>query len=103
MADWRRYMGNKFAGCQLLAYAHDHCRLRDVRIYLIPGEFDDVGVTDGVDVWIAPVIADPFSVNVARLLADLQAGKPLPKPIPPQAKRERIRIQPVRARVRVET
>lgn len=82
MADWKRYINSGFTGCLLLAYARDHVRIRDVRIWKIPGEVDDVGISDGTDAWIAPVSADCFSVNVKRLLDDLAAGKPLAKPVP---------------------
>lgn len=85
MADWKHYINTGFAGCLLLSYARDHVRIRDVRIWKIPGEVDDVGISDGTDAWIAPVSADCFSVNVKRLLDDLAAGKPLPKPVPPVA------------------
>lgn len=80
MADWKRYMGNHFGSCRVIAYAFDNCRGRDVSIFAVPGEFDDVGVSDGTDCWIAPAAASLFSVNVQRLMQDLQAGKPLPKP-----------------------
>lgn len=93
MANWKHYINSDFSGCRLLAYARDYCRDRDVRIFLIPGQADAVGITDGVDRWIAPVRADVFSVNVERLLADLQAGKELPKPVPP-VKRSRVALEP---------
>lgn len=82
MANWKHYINNDYSGCMLLAYAHDQHRNRDVRIYLIPGVEDCVGVTDGVDAWIAPVSASLFSVNVERLLNDLREGKGIPKPTP---------------------
>lgn len=91
MADWKLYMSRDFAGCQLMAYARDNCRQRDVRIFKIPGEVESVGVSDGIDRWIAPVIADPFSVNIKRLMEDLCAGKPLPHPTPPGEAKPRRR------------
>lgn len=73
----------------LLANARDEHRNRDVRLYLMPGEFDTVGVTDGTDAWVAPVIADPFSVNIARLMQDVREGKIIR---PNEASRKRHRI-----------
>jgi len=93
MANWKHYINSGFAGCRLLAYARDYCRDRDVRIYQIPGQVDAVGISDGVDAWIAPVRADVFSVNVARLFDDMQAGRELPKPVPP-VRRGRVRLEP---------
>lgn len=93
MANWKTYMNSDFAGCRLLAYAHDLCRNRDVRLYLIPGEWDAVGVTDGVDRWIAPAVRDIMSVDIPDLLKRLQAGETLPKPEPftlPRRKRESL-------------
>lgn len=88
----------------LLANARDEHRDRDVRLYLMPGEFDTVGVTDGTDAWVAPVIADPFSVNIARLMQDVRDGKII-KPNEASRKRHRILILPPdpepRARVKI--
>lgn len=75
MSKFNTYFNNDFAGCRLLAKAYDHCRDRNVNIYLVPGFDDCVGVSDGTDKWIAPVIADPFSVNVAQIIADIRDGK----------------------------
>lgn len=83
MSKFNAYFMNDFVACRLLAYARDVYRNRDVRIYQVPGEWDFVGVTDGVDKWIAPISANPFSVNVGRLLEDIKAGKPNPKPTQP--------------------
>jgi hypothetical protein len=114
MSDFKRHMNSGYAGCRLLAYARDNHRNRDVKIFQIPHEWEAVGVSDGVDSWIAPVIADPFSVNIKRLMADLQAGKPLPTPVPPdkaqtappQLKKARVALleenAPKRVRVRIE-
>lgn len=78
MSRFNRFMENHFAGCRLIAKAYDHCRSRDVSLFAIPGEFQVVGVSDGTDCWMAPVIADPFSVRVQSLLDMLREGKPLP-------------------------
>lgn len=75
MAEWRYHIGNKFGACKLIAKARDEHRGRDVRLYHVPGEFDYVGVNDGIDCWICPVIADPFSAAVGRQLTRIREGK----------------------------
>jgi hypothetical protein len=94
MNRFNQYMNNGFSGCRLLAYARDNCRHRDVRIYQVPGFVEEVGVTDGTDSWIAPVIADPFSVNIRQIMRDLFDGKPIPAPIKPGPKSARIKLLP---------
>lgn len=116
MAMFNRYFANHFGGCQLLAEAHDQHRARDVRIYLIPGTVEVVGVTDGVDCWVCPTSISPFSVDVKGILADLQGDRRIKLPVrapgmPGQSapgKRVRIRVSddppaspPSRARSRV--
>lgn len=75
MSRYNRYFENHFSGCVFLAAAFDPYRDRKVELRAIPGQFDIVGVTDGTDCWIAPVIANPFSVNVAKLMQNLREGK----------------------------
>lgn len=72
---YRNWINCHFDNCRLLANAYDEHRNRAVRVFMMPGVFDVVGVSDGVDAWVAPVIADPFSVSVKRILDDIQAGK----------------------------
>lgn len=83
MSRFNNYFANDFASCRLLAYARDPHRGRDVRIYLMPGDLENVGITDGIDKWVCPVIANPFSVDIVKLVRMLCDGVPLPKPIPP--------------------
>lgn len=97
MSRFNAYMNSGFAGCRLLAYTRDECRHRDVRLYQVPGYEDVVGVADGTDSWIAPVSANIMSVNVRRLLDDLQAGIPLPKPEPLAAPRRTLVLTPSEA------
>lgn len=116
MPSFNRYFNNFFGGCQLLAEAYDQHRKRDVRIYLIPGTVDVVGVTDTVDCWVCPTNISPFSVDVKAILDDLQGERKLKLPIrapgiPGEAgtgKRARIRISsetpatpPIRERKRL--
>lgn len=73
---FNHYFNTHFSSCVLLAHAHDPYRQRDVQLRLLPGEFDVVGVTDGTDAWVAPVVGDSFRVNIKRILDDIRAGKP---------------------------
>lgn len=90
MANFAHYFNSRFAGCRLLALTWDHCRHRDVKIYQVPGHMDCVGVSDGVDRWIAPVAPDLFSVDIQKLLRDLQEGENIKLPVvaPALAKKE---------------
>lgn len=94
MSRFNNYFANDFASCKLVAYARDPHRGRDVRLYLMPGHIDVVGVTDGVDKWICPVIANPFSVNIVQWMRNHLDGLPNPPPVPPgqQAGRRRLVI-----------
>ena len=87
MARFNEYFKNHWEGCRLLAEARDNHRNRDVRIYMVPGEFDIVGVSDGTDAWVAPVAIDPFSVSVKRILEDIRAGKDPRAVIAPKRRR----------------
>lgn len=79
------YLNTHFqgSGCRLIARARDTCRSRDVRLYAVPGHFNVVGVSDGIDAWIAPVSAGPFfktaTGDVAKIMQALQAGEPPPQ------------------------
>lgn len=91
MQSFKTFINSGFSGCRHVASGRDPHRQRDVRIYAMPGIFDYVGAHDGVDSWVAPVAANPFDVNIVRLMADLQAGKDIPAPQPLEARR-RLRL-----------
>lgn len=74
MSRFNHYFANDFAACKLLAKTHDPHRNRDVRLYMVPGIDDAIGVTDGVDKWIAPVAGDPFGINIRQVMADVRGG-----------------------------
>lgn len=84
------FMNSHFrtAGCRLIARARDECRNRDVSIYAMPGYWDVVGVSDGIDAWVCPVAAGAFfksnTGDVYELMRALKDGHPLP-PVPPVA------------------
>lgn len=75
---YNHHFQNHFGSCVLLAKAHDPYRNRNVELRLLPGEFDVVGVTDGTDCWIAPVVNDPFSVGIGRIIDTIRQTGQLP-------------------------
>lgn len=81
MANFKHYFMNDFAGCRLIAKAFDQHRHREVSIYLLPGQFEYVGVSDGTDKWIAPVIAEPFSVNIREIILAIQNKEEIKLPV----------------------
>lgn len=81
MSRFNSYFLNNFTGCKLLARCYDPHRERDVSIFLMPGYVDVVGVSDGVDKWVAPVCASLFTVNIQNLLQRLHAGEQLNLPL----------------------
>ena len=93
MSRYNHLINDHFRSCLLLAKAYDPHRNRQVMLRAIPGQFEFVGVSDGVDAWIAPAVASCFSVNVQRILQDLQNGK---MPVVDQAtgSRPRSRVLP---------
>lgn len=52
MNRWNGYMNNHFKECELIGTKPDPHRGRLVSVYRIPGDDDNVGVSDGVDAWI---------------------------------------------------
>ncbi len=88
MSRFNHYFANDFASCKLIAYARDNCRGRDVRIFKMPDNVECVGVSDGVDKWIAPVIANPFSIDIIKWMKNHIDGIPNPKPEPPGAPKQ---------------
>lgn len=96
MSKFNHFMSTHFSGggCRLIARARDACRNRDVTLHQIPGYWDVVGVSDGVDAWIAPCAASPFfktaTGDVAQIMRALQAGDPLPEV--PERPRRRVAL-----------
>lgn len=87
------HLTNHFGNCQLLAVARDVHRGRDVRIYLVPGWPDThVGVSDGTDAWIAPVVADPFTVRIAEVITKVRNGTFTGPVTPEKAQHARKRL-----------
>lgn len=95
MTRFNFFMNTHFSSCRLIARARDLCRNRNVTIHQIPGYWDVVGISDGIDSWVAPVIsAGPFfrtaTGDVEHIMKCLQAGDPLP-PVP-DAPRRRVTL-----------
>lgn len=80
MSRFNNYFTSGFSGCKLVATGYDPHRERDVRMFLIPGHIDVLGVTDTVDSWIAP-LSSPFLEKVAKAVASHFAGHPPAFPI----------------------
>lgn len=110
MPDYKHYMNNGMRGCRLIAYKHDPHRNRDVRAFAVPGQFDAVILTDGVDSWVCPAMkGHPYFGDYWDLLQKIANGEPIPTPTPP-VRRARIRPaedapaepEPARRRQRVQ-
>lgn len=109
---YKHHLTNHWAGCRLLAKTRDNCRNRDVQLFLIPGDFDYVGVTDGTDAWVAPShVPSIFGVDVKPLLDQIRKGVDV-RPVENMS-RARVRLAPIeepkvqpqennRARVRLQ-
>lgn len=87
---YNHHFANHFGSCRLLYEGRDPHRNRDIQIRLIPGEFDVVGVTDGVDAWVAPTATAPSEMfdKVRRIIADIRDGKAPNTFIEPRARRQ---------------
>ena len=81
MSNFKHYFDSRFSGCRLIAKAFDQHRTRDVSIYLIPGNMEVVGVSDGVDRWVAPVAPELFSVNIQQVVRDIHSGVDIKLPV----------------------
>lgn len=77
MSRYNTLINTHFSGCRLLAEGHDQHRNRPVKVFMIPGDFTIVGITDTVDSWIAPTSVAPSDLfdKVRRVLHDFQNGK----------------------------
>lgn len=52
---WNILMNNHFTGCSHTGSMPDPHRNRTINAYLLPGDEDNLGFTDGVDAWVAPM------------------------------------------------
>lgn len=74
MSRFNILMQNAFHGCMAIGLGYDAHRGRHINLYAIPGDFEHVGVYDGVDAWIATAIMNPFGLDAAKRLAEIQQG-----------------------------
>ncbi len=96
MNRFNQYLNSGFASCRLIARAYDSGRQREIRMYMMPGYADNVGLTDGIDSWVCPtnVLIPPHGVPISKLVADTHAG--LNPPVwgtgAPVARRQRTQL-----------
>jgi len=96
MSRFNTYMNSHFSGCRLLGEGEDLHRNRHVKLYVIPGHVDVVGVSDGVDSWLAPANngIDYFTIPVTRLMREISDGlNPAPFRAAVRSSRVRIAVQ----------
>lgn len=77
---YNHYFISGFSGCKLVAEGHDPYRKRHVRMFMIPGEDQIVGVHDGVDGWVAP-LSSPFLEHVRSAIRRFVSGESVPFPL----------------------
>ena len=63
-----------FQGCLHLASYHDSHRKRDAKVFMVPGDHEIVGISDGVDSWIAPANTSVAGYSLLALLESVRAG-----------------------------
>ena len=97
MSEFKSLLGSRFRGCRMIAEFPDTHRNRIVKVFDIGSDID-VGMNDGVDVWIANAST---AVRHPNLLALLQAPKTArrvtldsieARPLPIRATTKRVRL-----------
>lgn len=71
---YNRLFESHFQGCLRLAGYQDPHRKREVGVFMIPGDHSMVGISDGVDAWVAPVNTTVAGINLSELLEAVRAG-----------------------------
>lgn len=69
---YNSYLNSHFSGCRTLGHGHDPHRNREVQFKMLPGEFEVIGITDGVDAWICP-LNSPFVAHIKKALDHFRA------------------------------
>ena len=96
-------MSSHFNGCPFLCSAPDLGRNRTMRFYALPDEQSLVGMSDGTDAFIVPVVCRSWSFDIRTALKDIVEGrKPqLPEEAPVRRKLLAAAIEeaPVRRRL----
>lgn len=78
---WNYHLNHHFGSCRLLATGYDPHMKSEVRYYLLPGDFDNIGVTDGTNSHVVPITTISPSINRLQGLIDevRQGGNPAVK------------------------
>lgn len=90
-------MSTHFRDCTLIAEAYDSHRERFVTLHILPGNEECVGITDGTDAWLCPVVVDAFGINIAKARSDVRDGKPPVRRQQRKARKILLEDQPVAA------
>lgn len=75
---WNRYLNSHFSSCRLIATDFDPFTQSELRYYALPGEFANVGATDGTHAHVVPLHAQSTSIQRLQGLIDeiRQGGDP---------------------------
>lgn len=79
--NWNYHMGNHFESCRLIATGYDPYCKAEVRYFMLPGNFECVGVSDGCHSHVVPLTSIAPSINRLQGLVDeiQQGGNPAVK------------------------
>lgn len=70
MSRFNRYLDSKFHGCMVIGHRDDPGRARRIMVYAMPGDYEHVGLFDGVDAWATEAKGDD-----AKMMLRVQAGE----------------------------
>lgn len=75
---WNRYLNSNFSSCRLIATDFNPFTQSELRYYALPGEFANIGATDGYHSHIVPLNAQSPSIQRLKGLIDeiQQGGNP---------------------------
>lgn len=76
---FNQYLNCHFRNCHEIAGTYSESYKRVVRIFYIPGYYDVVGISDGVDSWIANATASVCGINVRRILDSIFKTNIIPR------------------------
>lgn len=76
--NFKDYINNHFRQCHEIGAVFNPAYIRTFRLFYIPGFPDDVGISDGVDSWVAVATSDILGINVVRIIQDILATGEIP-------------------------
>jgi hypothetical protein len=88
---YNHHLQNHFKSCRLLKRGRDPHRERDVEYRLLPGEFEVVGIFDGVDSFVAQVSKE-FMPDIFRIMEQIREGQDPPAIIDEIKSRGRVTL-----------